>query len=120
MSYDGVIWIPYIPSTGSTFIPKVTLPTQLSIIDENAFENCMFESVKVPEGTSEIRAMAFANCRSLTQIYIPNSVQIIADSTFTGSEGVMIIGNAGSEAETFALNNGFQFVELKDMKVPSF
>ena len=116
----GVVWIPYNPSTHSIFIPSVTLPAQLNIIDENAFENCPFDVVRIPDGTSEIRAMAFANCHSLTQIYIPESVHTIDSTAFSGCESVIIIGVAGSDAEVFAQDNGIAFYKLSDMMVPGF
>ena len=118
--HNGVTWVPYNPSTGSTFFPTVTLPTQLDTIEEYAFENCPFTVVKIPDGVSVIREMAFSNCTSLTQIYIPSSVNTIADSALSGCNEVLIIGSANGEAAIFALKNGFIFVRIEDMKVPSF
>ena len=94
------------------------LPAQLEIIEENAFQNCLFKSVRIPDGVPEIREKAFAGCGSMTQIYIPGSVHTIADSALSGCNKALIIGVAGSEAETFAFNHGLKFAQLEDIKFP--
>ena len=61
----------------------------------------MLEEVKLPDGLIKLNSNAFRNCISLTAIKLPDTLQVIADSVFSGSgliyidlpEGLLEIGN---------------------------
>jgi len=88
------------------------LPSSLITIEDSAFEGIGAEKVEVPGNVSSIGARAFADCRSLTAIHIPATVDTIHDTAFEGSDGVTIYGEAFSEAARHAEANGVPFTEL--------
>ena len=52
-------------------------------IGDSAFQNCRsLTQINIPDGTTSIGDSAFQNCRSLTQINIPDGVTSIGDSAF--------------------------------------
>ena len=54
--------------------------------------------------------MAFVSCDNLLEIEIPASVTEIAKSAFyAASEDFVIVGEAGSVAETYANENNIKF-----------
>ena len=119
MIIDGVTWIPYNPSTGSTFIPDSIFPLYLTTIEDEAFEGCTFKSVKLPETLQSIGENAFAYSSTLEEIYIPSGCQTIASSAFTECSNLTIIGHEGSKAYEFAMLYGFPFTDINDMKMPN-
>ena len=89
------------------------LPSSLKEIEENAFYNCGFISVKIPENTNIIKSGAFENCKLLCYIYIPISVKEIAsDAFFNCKNGMVIVGEKDSYAETFAQENDLSFARI--------
>ena len=117
-TFPGAAWFAYDPATGSTFIPGGILPSDLDIIEESAFENSAFESIRLPESVREIQSQAFHNCPALRLIYIPQSVQQIADDAFDIGTGLVIIGVDGSAAQSYAEYWGFAFMEIEAFAVP--
>ena len=85
------------------------LPASLVIIENEAFMNTPFSYVELPETVTTIGSKAFANCSVLSYIYIPESTRSIASDAFLNDANLVILGKAGSYAETFANNNGFVF-----------
>ncbi|MBR3242593.1 MAG: hypothetical protein IKF90_07850 [Parasporobacterium sp.] len=59
------------------------------------------------------REQPFANCKSLKEIIIPDSVQVIEEEVFKGIDPTKLVikGHVGSYAESFAKENGFIFKE---------
>ncbi len=62
-----------------------TLPASLKIIEAEAFAGDIFSHVVLPEGCESIGSKAFANCGSLMEIYIPETVTFIAEDAFEGT-----------------------------------
>lgn len=87
------------------------LPAFLTLIEESAFEGIAAQSVEVTENVAAIEARAFADCKSLKEITIPDTVLKIDDHAFDGCEGVTVYGTKGSEAERIAKLCGFTFVD---------
>ncbi len=64
-------------------ITGIVLPSTLTYIDDNAFENCYYlTSIVIPEGVTHIGEEAFARCYELVSAVIPDSVTYIEDSAF--------------------------------------
>lgn len=62
-------------------------------------------------GTKSIGSKAFAACRYMIQIRIPNSVTDIADDAFNGIENnIVILCEENSAAKRFAVDH---FIEYK-------
>ena len=94
--------------------PDFTLPNALETIEAEAFTGLPMTIVKCPDGLKSIQSRAFANCNKLIQIYIPKSVTSIASDAFSGCNNEMIIyGQSGSTAESFANAQGFVFAVFK-------
>ena len=85
------------------------LPASLVRIENEAFMNTPFSYVELPETVTTIGSKAFANCSILSYIFIPESTRSIASDAFLNDANLVILGKAGSYAETFANNNGFVF-----------
>lgn len=60
----------------------IVLPNSIVGIKDNAFENAVITSVKLNEGLKIIGKKAFANCKYLSKINIPTSVNRIEDEAF--------------------------------------
>lgn len=65
----------------------------------------------LPGKVESIGSKAFANSPNLWQIEIPASVTSIADDAFSGVKGLILFGQSGSAAQSFADAHGFGFVE---------
>ena len=88
---------------------KFKVPAGTLIIDEEAFSGVAAKRVKLPEGVTAIRRMAFANCPNLVGIYIPEDCTSIATNAFSGCANLTIYGQSGSYAEFYAGKHGFAF-----------
>ena len=53
---------------------SITLPSSLTSIGEGALTSTCVESIAIPESVTSIGAHAFAECRNLSAISLPNSV----------------------------------------------
>ena len=118
---------------------NVTLPSTLDYINYGAFAECNgLTEITIPNGVIAIRGQAFQNCASLTQIVLPVSLHEIGWSAFAWDEALTdvtiyagvtqdvfsydafngcssdmtIHGVAGSYAETYASDHGFNFAAL--------
>ena len=99
------VW--YVPS------PDLVLPTSLKDIEEEAFSGGAFAYVYISDGVETIGARAFAECRNLHYIRIPDSAGSIAADAFEGVSGMVIFGKEGSYAEFYAGKYGFDFVTIE-------
>ncbi len=58
------------------------LPKSTESIEAEAFMGGSFEAVIVPDGCKTIGEKAFSNCQNLFYIYIPKTVEKIAEDAF--------------------------------------
>jgi hypothetical protein len=104
---------------------EVTVPDGVTSIGDYAFFDCTsLSSVTIPNSVTSIGWYAFCDCTSLTSVTIPDSVTSIGPSAFgfywdeeasdNKVDGFTIYGYKGSAAETYAKDNDFKFVELKE------
>lgn len=80
------------------------LPSELQSIEPEAFEDISAVSVYINDGCESIGSRAFADSDSLRLVFIPESVDSIADDAFTGSYPVVLVVVRGSDAFTYAEN----------------
>lgn len=66
------------------------------------------KSSKTKESVTSIGSGAFSSCYDLTEVIIPASVTSIGNEAFCHGEAT-IYGEAGSEAQRYAEENGFPF-----------
>ena len=81
-------------------------------IGENTFLGCIsLEKVVLGSKLKSIGPFAFGGCSKLKEIEIPESVTSIGEAAFFGvAENFKIIGKSGSYAETYAREEGFEFI----------
>lgn len=89
-------------------IVTIIIPGTVNIVDVNAFKDCKnLTTVFIQEGTTEIKANAFTGCNSLQAIALPASLTHIDLEAIPKS--VMLVGAAGTYAESFAKDNGYVY-----------
>lgn len=87
------------------------LPDDLEVIREEAFLNTRAERIFLSDRCCSIGAKAFAGGTMLRYIAVPESVKHIGENAFSGHSGVCIVSPAGSFAQGYALENGFDWME---------
>ncbi len=106
-------------------ITRLVVPGSLKNISFGAFHYCdLMEEVIIKDGCTAIGQYAFNNCLSLSDITIPNSVSTIGLYAFcrldpcdgwyaySGYDGLCIYGENGAYAQTYAKDNGINFVSI--------
>ena len=81
------------------------LPSDLEVIEEEAFAGIDATTVVIPEGTESIGSRAFADCNALRYIVIPDALSNIAEDAFDGSL-VIFVCSEGSSAAAYAESHG--------------
>ena len=117
---------------GCSSLKNVTLSKEITHIEAYTFTGCSsLESVFIPENVYAIDNSAFLGCTSLKSVSIPKKTYTIGktalgyyynnnandDGTYDGPfpvPGFLIQGYPGTAAETYAKENNFEFVALKD------
>lgn len=120
------IWSRAFENCGS--LKKVTI-LSAELIGDFAFANCgALETVELPENLDYVSFDAFGGCDSLKSIIIPKNVKTIRPGAFgyryvqvegeygvfdgVPVEGFTVYSYNNSAGETYALENGFNFVSL--------
>ncbi len=118
---------------GCEKLASVKLPAGLTAVRNGLFQSCSaLAAIQIPAGVKAIENMAFLGCVSLTEVVLPDGVQSIGMYTFARCSGlkkltvpdsvtsidlqafiatpdVVISGNAGSYAESYAMQTGKPF-----------
>ena len=77
---------------GSDYLLSLTLPANITTIEERAFYECQsLKSIAIPNTVISISRDAFAICTSLTSVTIPYSVISIRDYAFQGCQSLTSI-----------------------------
>lgn len=92
--------------------PDFILPASLSEIGAEAFRKGVFTCVKLSDSTEKIGAYAFADCKDLQYIFIPNKTADINLNAFGNLNGLTILGKSESTAEAFASAHNYTFVAI--------
>lgn len=85
-------------------------PLSLQKIEEDAFSGTAAETVIFPDGLLRIGENTFSGAWNLTDVYIPESTEYIADSAFSITQGLTIHGIDGSYAREWAERHQIPFV----------
>lgn len=108
----------------SCSVEKVTIPQGISHIKTGAFTSCyLLNEVTISDTVTTIDDYAFSGCRKLKSVSIPSTVTnigkeafgytVATDSTPSSKiDGFVIYGYKNTEAEKYAMENGFEFIEL--------
>lgn len=124
----GVKKIGYAFCYGCEALSEVILPDSIKLIDEIAFEHCVnLQSINIPNSVATINASAFYNCPKMTSIRVPESVTEIGttalgyvskydeNNNYTTTQKIknfIIYGYENTEAEYYARENNFKFVNI--------
>ena len=94
-----------------TNITSVVIPNSVTSIGNGAFKYCTgITSVVFPDSVKIIDDFAFGGCSNIISITLPNSVTSIGDGVFDGiSPDAIFYVHAGSYAETYCKENGFNY-----------
>lgn len=91
----------------------LNLPKSLEVIDAEAFlDTAAAERLVVSEGTREIRSRAFAHS-GLREVYLPASVETIADDAFEGCENLTVYAPKGSYAHQWLIFSNMAYVAVQ-------
>ena len=100
---------------GCKSLTSITIPDCVTSIGNGAFYGCKsLTSITIPDSVTSIGEGAFRNCKSLTSITIPDSVTSIGECAFMYCDNLTIYGYKNTAAEEYALNNGFEFINLAE------
>lgn len=97
--------------TGNSNLQLVALGDGMQEIGLGAFQGCSnLREIKINDGLMKIDTNAFSSCDSLKEVTIPSSVTVIEPlAFFLLPSDFVIIGEAGSAAETYANSEGITF-----------
>ena len=85
-------------------------PLSLQEIEEDAFSGTAAEAVIFPDGLLRIGENAFSKARNLTDVYVPESTEYIANCAFSASQNLTIHGIDNSYAKEWAEGHQVPFV----------
>lgn len=94
------------PEDNNTFL----FPSSVKIIEDEAFEGTSVKIVILPDGLLYIGARTFDNAPFLTDVYIPDTTEHIADSAFYLTSNLTIHGIDGSYAKDWAYKHKVPFI----------
>ena len=63
-------------------IPEYIEGCKVTAIGENAFKECEFQKVVIPQYVTEIGARAFMNCKSMDEVTLPAGLKVIGEEGF--------------------------------------
>lgn len=97
-------------SPALTNLETLSLPSDVKVIADSAFEGVSAERIILPAGVRSIGSRAFARCPSLAYVNLPDSLVYIADDAFEDSSGLVLACKTNSLGIDYAIEHGFDFV----------
>ena len=82
ISDKEVILTQYNGKSKNIEIPATAQGAKVIVVGNNVFENSDIESVKIPEGVTDINKRAFAGCKKLKSVSLPKTLKVIGVNAF--------------------------------------
>ncbi len=128
LSYNGTDEEPFIKGDFTTIssafynnktITGVILPKSVKYITSYAFKDCdALEKIDLGENLKTVEIGAFSGCSKLKEVTFPKTITTIEvsdeGSAFDTNTLEKVYGYKETAAETFAKENGIEFIEIKD------
>ena len=118
---NNITVFPFFAFSGCTSLTSITIPDGVIWFNDDAFSDCRsLTSINIPDSVKHIGDGVFRGCSSLKSIAIPKSVEYIGYRSLgyvndkLKVEGFKIYGYKNTAAEEYALNNGFEFINLAE------
>lgn len=100
---------------GCTSLTDINISSNISVINGQVFQNCTsLTEFTVPNSVGTISDFSFAGCTSLEKVVIPKTVKNISAKAFLNCDKLTIFGYTNSYAQTYAEENGINFVALDE------
>lgn len=100
---------------GCTSLTDINISSNISVINGQVFQNCTsLTEFTVPNSVGTISDFSFAGCTSLEKVVIPKTVKNISAKAFLNCDKLKIFGYTNSYAQTYAEENGINFVALDE------
>ena len=100
---------------GCTSLTDINISSNISVINGQVFQNCTsLTEFIVPNSVGTISDFSFAGCTSLEKVVIPKTVKNISAKAFLNCDKLTIFGYTNSYAQTYAEENGINFVALDE------
>jgi hypothetical protein len=88
-------------------LTDIKLPSGLTVIGANAFENCIkLKQVTLPDGFERLGFYAFYGCAKLESVTVSESLNYIGNSAFEGCYWLSDINFRGTQGQWDAINKG--------------
>lgn len=118
---NNITVFPFFAFSGCTSLTSITIPDGVIWFNDDAFSDCRsLTSINIPDSVKHIGDGVFRGCSSLKSIAIPKSVEYIGYRSLgyvndkLKVESFKIYGYKNTAAEEYALNNGFEFINLAE------
>ncbi|MBO7482097.1 MAG: leucine-rich repeat domain-containing protein [Bacteroidales bacterium] len=99
---------------------SVTIPSSVTIINENAFLHCSsLTSIEFPSGLETIGGYAFQSCSALTSVTFPSTLQTIGDFAFYGCALEDVYGFEQTSVTSISDYTFANNYNLTNIKLPS-
>ncbi len=82
-----------------TELEEFVIPENVTEIDTEAFENCVFSSIEFPQGLKKIGVWSFGKCLNITSIVIPDNVEEIGAFAFGGCSNLIEVALPETEPQ---------------------
>ena len=107
---DTVVAIGYYGLSYNNKLKEINVPGSVRVIEPDTFRACYaLTEVVLNEGTESIYDGAFAACKVLKKIYIPNSVTEIKKDAIPDNSDLVLYVCEGSYAESFAKKYDYEY-----------
>ena len=95
-----------LPCVAGVLSDVLTLPHDLTTIQEEAFTFTDAQVVVVPEGVTRIGPRAFGDCPRLQRVYLPDSLVEISDDAFQGCPSSLMLETQKTQTKSWARTVG--------------